>query len=174
MLILGASGGVGSFAVQIAKAHGAHVTGVGSGAKLDLVAGLGADEVVDYAREDVTAGGRRWDVVLDVGGNRALRALRRALTPTGRLVIVGGEGGGRWVGGVDRQLRALLLSPFVRQSLGSFISSENAGDLAVLADMITDGRLRPALESTFPLADAAAAIDHVSSGQARGKVALTV
>lgn len=174
VLILGASGGVGSFAVQIAKAHGACVTGVCSGNKLDLVAGLGADEVVDYAREDVTAGGRQWDVVLDVGGNRPLRVLRRALTPTGRLVIVGGEGGGRWIGGVDRQLRALLLSPFVRQSLGTFISSENAGDLAVLADMAACGSLLPAVETTFSLADAPAAIAHVSSGHARGKVALTV
>lgn len=174
VLILGASGGVGSLAVQVAKAYGAHVTGVGSASKADLVASLGADEVVDYARQDVTASGRQWDVVLDVGGNRRLRALRRALTPTGRLVIVGGEGGDRWIGGVDRQLRALLLSPFVSQSLGTFISSENGGDLAVLADMVTDGRLRAAVEATFPLADAPAAIEHVSSGRARGKVALTV
>jgi NADPH:quinone reductase-like Zn-dependent oxidoreductase len=174
VLILGASGGVGSLAVQIAKSHGACVTGVCSATKADLVTSLGADEVVDYSEEDVSAGGRQWDVVLDVGGNRPLRVLRRTLTPTGRLVIVGGEGGGRWIGGVDRQLRALLLSPFVSQSLGTFISSENAGDLAVLADMASCGRLLPAVETTFSLADATAAIAHVSSGHARGKVALAV
>jgi NADPH:quinone reductase-like Zn-dependent oxidoreductase len=135
LLILGASGGVGSFAVQVAKVHGAHVTGVCSTAKTELVTALGADEVIDYTREDVTAGERRWEVILDIGGNRPLSALRRALTQTGRLVIVGGEGGGRWFGGTDRQLRAVLLSLFVRQKLGTFITSENSRDLDTLADL---------------------------------------
>jgi NADPH:quinone reductase-like Zn-dependent oxidoreductase len=174
VLVVGASGGVGSFAVQIAKIRGAHVTGVCSTAKTDLVRALGADEVVDYTTEDVTAGGRRWDVVLDIGGARPLSALRRVLTPTGRLVIVGGEGGGRLLGGVDRQLRAMLISPLVRQKLGAFISSENHRDLLVLSDLMTSGRLSPAVSTTFALADAPAAIDHVSTGRARGKVALIV
>jgi NADPH:quinone reductase-like Zn-dependent oxidoreductase len=174
VLVLGASGGVGSFAVQIAKAHGARVTGVCSAAKADLVRGLGADEVIDYGREDVTTGERRWDVVLDIGGRRSLSGLRRALAPSGRLVIVGGEGGGRWVGGADRQLRAMLLSPFVGPTLTSFISSENAGDLETLAELLRSGRITPALETTFALGDAAAAVDHLASGRARGKVALTV
>ncbi len=174
VLVLGASGGVGSFAVQIAKAHGAHVTGVCSTAKTDLVRALGADEVIDYTREEITEGGRRFDVVLDIGGNRPLRALRRTLAPTGRLVIVGGEGGGTVLGGVDRQLRAMLLSPFVRQKLGTFISSENARDLEVLAGLIRSGRLSPAVDTTYALADAPAAVERLSAGRARGKIALTV
>ena len=167
-------GGVGSFAVQVAKVRGAHVTGMCSTAKTDLVLALGADEVVDYTVEDVTVGGRRWDVVLDIGGRRPLSTLRRILTPTGRLVIVRGEGGGRWLGGVDRQLRAMLISPFVRKKLGTFISSENHRDLLVLSDLMASGRLSPTLSSTYALADAPAAIDHVSTGRARGKVALVV
>jgi NADPH:quinone reductase-like Zn-dependent oxidoreductase len=174
VLIVGASGGVGSFAVQLAKVRGAHVTGVCSTAKTDLVRALGADDVVDYTTEDVTVSGRRWDVILDIGGCRPLSALRRILTSTGRLVIVGGEGGGRWLGGVDRQLRAMLISPFVRQKLGAFISSENHRDLLVLSDLMASGRLAPPMSTTCALADAPAAIDHVSTGRARGKVALIV
>ena len=174
VLVLGASGGVGSFAVQLAKVRGAHVTGVCSTAKTDLVRALGADEVFDYSRDDATGGGRRFDVVLDIGGNRPLATLRRALTPTGRLVIVGGEGGGRWIGGVDRQLRATVLSPFVRQKLAAFVSSENARDLETLAGLLSAGRLTPAVETTYSLGDAPAAVAHVAEGRARGKVAITV
>ena len=129
--MIGASGGVGTFAVQIAKAHGAEVTGVSSTAKVDLVRKLGADHVVDYTRDDPTQA-RHYDAILDIGGNRRLSQLRGALTPRGRLVIVGGETDGRWLGGTDRQLRAQVLSLFVSQRLGTFITSENAADLATL------------------------------------------
>ena len=174
VLVIGASGGVGSFAVQIAKALGAEVTGVSSGAKADLVRALGADHVVDYASEDVTDGRQRYDVIIDTGGNRRLARLRRALTPRGRLVIVGGETGGRWLDGLDRQLRAVLLSPFVRQKLGFFVASENAEDLDALRGLIEAGQVTPAIDRTYPLAETAAAIRHVRDGHARGKVVVEV
>src|SRR4051812_39182144 len=132
VLIVGASGGVGSFAVQIAKAHGAEVTGVCSTGKADLVRSLGADHVIDHTREDFADGLRHYDVILDIGGNARLSRLRRALSPRGRLVIVGGETDGKWLGGVDRQIRATLVSPFIGQHLGTFVASENSADLAVL------------------------------------------
>jgi NADPH:quinone reductase-like Zn-dependent oxidoreductase len=174
VLVLGASGGVGSYAVQIAKAFGAEVTGVCSAAKADLVRSLGADAVLDYRTQDFADGQRRWDVILDTGGVAPLSRLRRALTPTGTLVIVGGETSGRLLGGVDRQLRALLLSRFVGQRLRTFVSSENAADLMALAEMVDAGTVRPALDRTFPLAEAPRALDHLTSGQARGKVVITV
>jgi NADPH:quinone reductase-like Zn-dependent oxidoreductase len=173
VLVIGASGGVGTFAVQIAKAFGAHVTGVSSTEKLDLVRSLGADDVVDYRREEIGADGRRYDVVLDIGGNRRLRTLRRLLTPTGTLVIVGGEDGGQWLG-LGRQLAAVLLSPWTKQNLRMFVASENAADLAVLTELIEGGQVTPVVDRTFPLADAAAAVAHMSAGRARGKVAVTV
>jgi NADPH:quinone reductase-like Zn-dependent oxidoreductase len=174
VLVIGASGGVGTYAVQIAKASGAEVTGVCSTGKVDLVRSLGADHVVDHTVEDVDHAGLRYDVVLDVGGNRPLRRLRRVLTPRGRLVIVGGETGGRWLGGTDRQLRAMALSPFTRQSLGTFLCSENAADLAVLTRLIESGQVRPVLDRSFPLAEAAAAVQYLQAGRARGKVAIDV
>jgi NADPH:quinone reductase-like Zn-dependent oxidoreductase len=174
VLIVGASGGVGTFAVQIAKAFGAEVTGVCSTAKVELVRAIGADHVVDYTREDFADGAHRYDVILDIGGNRRLAHLRRALTPRGTLVIVGGETDGRWFGGIDRQLRALLLSPMVRQKLGTFISSENAADLVVLRELIESGALTPVIDRTYTLGDAAAAIRHVIEGRARGKVVITL
>ena len=173
VLVIGASGGVGTFAVQIAKASGAHVTGVSSTEKLDLVRSLGADDVVDYRTTDVGTLGRRFDVVLDIGGNRRLRTLRRLLTPTGTLVIVGGEDGGQWLG-MGRQVLALLLSPFVPQSLRMFVASENAADLAVLTELIEAGKVTPTVDRSFPLAETAAAVAHMSGGKARGKVAVTV
>lgn len=173
VLVVGASGGVGGFAIQIAKASGAHVTGVSSTEKLDLVRSLGADEVVDYRAGDLTAPGRRYDVVLDIGGSRPLRALRRLLAPTGTLVIVGGEDGGQ-VLGLSRQLLAVLLSPFGKQTLRMFIASENAADLHVLAELIEAGQLTPVVDRTFPLDQAAAAVAHMSQGKARGKVAVTL
>jgi NADPH:quinone reductase-like Zn-dependent oxidoreductase len=173
VLVIGASGGVGTFAVQIAKAFGADVTGVGSSAKLDLIRSLGADRVLDYAAGDVTDGGQRYDVVLDIGGNTPLRKLRRALTPKGTLVIVGGETGGRWLG-VRRQLLAMALSPFVGQRLGTFVTSENAADLVVLTELAEAGAVTPAVDRTFPLDEAPAAVRYMREGRARGKVVVTV
>jgi NADPH:quinone reductase-like Zn-dependent oxidoreductase len=174
VLIIGASGGVGTFAVQIAKAFGAEVTGVCSTAKVDMVRALGADHVVDYSQHDFADGEHRYDVILDTGGNRRLADLRRALTPRGSLMIVGGETGGRWLGGFDRSLRAAMLSPLVRQKLGMVASSENSADLTVLRDLIESGKLAPVIDRTYPLSSAAAAVDHVRRGQARGKVVVTV
>jgi NADPH:quinone reductase-like Zn-dependent oxidoreductase len=173
VLVVGASGGVGTFAVQIAKAFGAEVTGVCSTGKVDLVRSIGADHVVDYQQADITDLAGRYDVVLDIGGDRPLRQLRRVLTPHGTLVIVGGEGGGRWLG-IGRQLRAALLSPFVGQKLGFFINRENAADLVVLAGLIESGGVTPAVDRTFPLAEAAAAVNHMAEGHARGKVVVEV
>lgn len=169
VLVLGASGGVGSFAVQIAKAAGAVVTGVASGAKLDFVKGLGADHVVDYATDDLTSHAGRYDVIIDIAGNRGLRTLRRLLTPDGTLVISGGEGGGRWLGGTDRQLRATALSPFIAQRLGTFIAAENAADLDALTELIEAGHVSPAVARTYPLAEAPAAVRDLRAGRIRGK-----
>lgn len=174
VLVLGASGGVGTFAVQIAKAFGAEVTGVASTAKLDRVRELGADHVVDYTRADFADGATRYDVIIDTGGNRRLADLRRALTPRGRLVIVGGETDGRWLGGADRQLRAALISPFVGQRLGTFIASENGDDLRALDELITSGAVAPAVDRTYPLADTPEAIRYLLDGRAEGKVVVTL
>jgi NADPH:quinone reductase-like Zn-dependent oxidoreductase len=174
VLIIGASGGVGTFAVQIAKAFGSEVTGVCSPGKVDLVRSVGADHVMDYTREDIADGERRFDVILDVGGNRRLSHLRRAMTPDGRLVIVGGETDGRWLGGSDRQVRAILLSRFVSQTLGTFVASENAEDLRALRTLAEAGSVTPAIDRTYPLAETGAAIRHVQDGHARGKVVITV
>jgi NADPH:quinone reductase-like Zn-dependent oxidoreductase len=169
VLVLGASGGVGSFAVQIAKAAGGTVTGVASGGKLDLVRALGADRAIDYRTDDLSADTGRYDVIIDIAGNRSLRSLRQLLTPRGTLVITGGEGGGRWLGGTDRQLRATALSPFVRQRLGTFVASENAADLDVLTALVESGQVTPALDRTYPLVDTAAAIGDLRAGRVRGK-----
>jgi len=174
VLITGASGGVGTFAVQIAKVFGAEVTGVCSTSKVNLVRSLGAEKVIDYTREDFVDGVHRYDVIIDIAGNRRLSHLRRALTPRGALVIVGGETDGRWLGGFDRQLRAQLLSPLVSQKLGTFIASENSGDLMVLRELIEAGKLAPALDRTYPLSEVPAAIRHLVEGHARGKLVITV
>jgi NADPH:quinone reductase-like Zn-dependent oxidoreductase len=170
VLVIGAAGGVGSFAVQLAKAFGADVTGVCSTAKTDLVRTLGAEHVVDYTREDFAA--ERYDLIVDTAGLRSLTDLRRALTPRGTLVIVGGEGG-RWLGGIQRVLRAALLNPFVRQRLCGLVSRVRAADLEDLRELIEAGKLTPALDRMYPLADAAAAIGHLRAGRAAGKVVLT-
>ena len=174
VLIIGASGGVGSFAVQIAKAYGAEVTGVCGPAKIDFVREIGADHVVDYSREDFAGGEHHYDVILDIGGSSPLSRLRRALTPQGRLVIVGGMTDGRWFGGIDRQVRAQLLSPFVSQTLGTFVASENSEDLMVLRDLIDAGKVAPAIDRTYSLIDVPAAIRYLLSGKARGKLLVTV
>lgn len=172
VLVIGASGGVGTFAVQIAKAFGAEVTGVSSTAKLDLVRSLGADHVLDYTAEDIPGDGR-YDVILFIGGDARLRTLRRALAPAGTLVIVGGEDGGRWLG-MGRQLRAMALSPFVRQRLVTFVNSENAADLVVLTALIEAGAVTPAVDRTFPLAEAPAAVRYMREGRARGTIVVTM
>lgn len=174
VLIIGASGGVGTYAVQLAKAFGAVVTAVCSGTKVDMVRSLGADHVVDYTKEDFAAGEQRFDLILDIGGNATLSRLRRALTPAGTLVITGGEKDGRWLGGNDRQIRARLLSPFVSQTLKTFISKENGEDMLVLKELIEAGQVTPAIDRTFPLSEVPKAIGYLLDGHARGKVVITV
>jgi NADPH:quinone reductase-like Zn-dependent oxidoreductase len=174
VLIGGASGGVGTYAVQIAKAFGAEVTGVCSAAKADMVRSLGADHVIDYAQDDFADAGQRYDVILDIGGNPSLSRLRRALTPKGTLVIAGGETDGRWLGGTDRQLRALVLSLFVPQKLGTFVCRENHEDMVVLKDLIEAGKVTPVVDRTYPLPEAPEAIRYLEQGRARGKVVIAV
>lgn len=174
VLVIGASGGVGSFAVQVAKAHGAEVTGVCSAAKADAVRSLGADHVIDHRTTEITDAGIRFDLILDIAGNRSLSHLRKALAPDGTLVITGGEGGGRILGGIDRQARALLLSPFVGPRLTAFVAGEDADRLSTLDALVAAGRLTPLVDRTFPLAEAAAALTHLEEGRACGKVVLTV
>jgi NADPH:quinone reductase-like Zn-dependent oxidoreductase len=174
VLIIGASGGVGTYAVQLAKAFGAEVTGVCSTTKVDMVRSLGADHVIDYTRDDFADGTQRYDLILDIGGNSSLSRLRRALAPNGTLVITGGEGGGRWLGGNDRQIRALLLSRFVGQKLTTFVSKENHEDMLVLKDLIEASKITPVIDRTYPLAEVPKAIRYVEQGNARGKVVITV
>ena len=174
VLIIGAAGGVGSFAVQLARAFGAHVTGVCSTSKVDLVRSLGADEVIDYTRGDIPDAAGPFDLILDTAGNRPLADLRRILARRGTLVIVGGEGGGRWFGGVGRLLGGALLSPFVGQRLLMMYSKERAEDLEYLRELIEAEKVTPVLDRTFPLADAAEAVRHIGQGHARGKVAIAV
>jgi NADPH:quinone reductase-like Zn-dependent oxidoreductase len=173
VLIIGASGGVGTYAVQLAKAFGAEVTGVCSTAKTDLVRSLGADHVLDYTQDDYADGTQRYDLILDIGGNSPLSRLRRALTPRGTLVIVGGEGGGKLTG-MDRQLRALALSPLVQQRLTMLVPKEHYGDLEALTDLIEAGKVAPSIDSTYPLDQAADAMRHLEAGKTRGKLAITV
>ena len=174
VLIIGASGGVGTYAVQLAKAFGAEVTGVCSTTKVDIVRSIGADHVIDYTRDDFAAGEQRYDVVVDIGGNASLSRLRRALTRKGTLVIAGGETEGRWLGGSDRQVRALLLSPFVGQKLGTFVSRENHEDMIVLKELIEAGKVTPVIDRTYPLSEVSAAIRYMREGRARGKLVITV
>jgi NADPH:quinone reductase-like Zn-dependent oxidoreductase len=174
VLVIGASGGVGTYAVQLAKAFGAEVTGVCSTAKVDVVRSIGADHVIDYTREDFADGRHHYDLILDIGGNSSLSRLRRALTPRGTLVLVGGEGGGRWLGGLDRQLRALLLSRFVGQKLRWFISKEDYQHLMLLKELIEAGKITPVIDRTYPLVDAPQAIRYLEQGQAIGKIVITV
>ncbi|HEY4991859.1 MAG TPA: NAD(P)-dependent alcohol dehydrogenase [Nakamurella sp.] len=174
VLIIGASGGVGSYAVQLAKAFGAVVTGVCSTEKLDLVRSLGADHVIDYRTDDFADGTQRYDVIIDIAGNATLARLRRALTPTGTAAIVGGEQGGDLTGGIDRQLRALMLSRFVGQRLTGVMCKENSTDLEVLAGLIGAGSVTPSIDRAYPLDRAPEAMRHLEDGQVRGKVVITV
>lgn len=174
VLITGASGGVGSFAVQIAKAFGAEVAAVCSAAKHDLVRSLGANHVIDYATEDFADGSQRYDVIIDIAGNSNLRKLRRALTPTGTAAIVGSEQGGNITGGFERTLRALLWSPFLGQRLTGVASKEKGSDVEQIAEMIQAGTVTPSVDRAFPLAQTRQAMEHLIAGRVRGKVAITV
>jgi NADPH:quinone reductase-like Zn-dependent oxidoreductase len=175
VLVIGAAGGVGTFAVQIAKAFGATVTGVASTSKLGLVRSIGADDVIDYTREDFTDGSRTWDVIVDTAGRRPLRRLRRALTPKGTLVIVGGDGGGSWTGGFFRGLlRAPLVSLFVSQRLDWLNSKMNVEDLRAVTELIEAGKVTPVVGHTYPLGETPAAIREVATGHARGKLVIAV
>ncbi|HJY26338.1 MAG TPA: NAD(P)-dependent alcohol dehydrogenase, partial [Actinomycetes bacterium] len=175
VLVIGAGGGVGTLTVQVARAFGAEVTGVCSTSKLDLVRSIGADHVIDYTRADFTDGTQHWDVIVDTAGRRSLRELRRALTPDGTLVIVGGDGGGRWTGGFFRQiLRAPLMSLFVGQKLRPLVQTEKLEDLQALAEMIETGKVTPVVGKSYDLIDAAEAVRHLARGHASGKVVITV
>jgi NADPH:quinone reductase-like Zn-dependent oxidoreductase len=174
VLVIGASGGVGTYAVQLAKASGAHVTGVCSTTKVDLVRSIGADAVIDYTRSDFADGSQRYDLILDIGGNSRLSRLRRALTPTGTLVIVGGEEGNALTGGFGRSLRAPVVSLFVRQRLAMLASKEHHSYLEALRPLIEAGQVTPAVDQTYPLADAPAAMRRLEAGHARGKIAITI
>jgi NADPH:quinone reductase-like Zn-dependent oxidoreductase len=174
VLVIGAAGGVGSFAVQLAKAFGARVTGVASTAQAELVRSVGADEVIDYTREDVTDGSRHWDLVLDTAGHRSLSRLRRALSPAGTLVIVGSEGRGRFMGGFDRQLRAVVLSRFVGQRLRMLSSTPRRDDLETLRGLLEAGKVTPLVDRTFPLDQVPEAMTHMLRGGGRGKIVITV
>jgi NADPH:quinone reductase-like Zn-dependent oxidoreductase len=173
VLVIGASGGVGSHAVQLAKAFGAEVTGVSSTAKFDLVRSLGADHVVDYANEDFADGSHHYDLILDIAGSSAPSRLRRALTPAGTAVLVGGEEGGSITGGMDRQLRAGALSLFAPQRLTSVMCKERSADLERLGELIEAGKLTPSVDRTYPLDQIPQAMRHLAAGNVRGKIAIS-
>jgi NADPH:quinone reductase-like Zn-dependent oxidoreductase len=177
VLVIGASGGVGSYAVQLAKVFGAEVTGVGSTAKADLVRAIGADHVIDYHQQDFADGRQRYDLILDIGGNTPLSRLRRALTPRGTLVIAGGEGAkgkrAQWTG-MGRQFRALALSPLTRQRLTTFVSRHRRQDLETLRQLTESGQVTPVVEQTCPLTEVPQAIRRLHAGQVRGKLVITI
>jgi NADPH:quinone reductase-like Zn-dependent oxidoreductase len=175
VLVIGAGGGVGTLAVQVAKAFGAHVTGVASSSKLDLVRSIGADDVIDYTREDFTDGSMKWDVIVDTAGRRPLRQLRRALTPKGTLVVVGGDGGGRWTGGFFRgMLRGPLVSPFVGQKLMGLNSKVTREDLQGVAELAEAGNLTPVIGHTYALSETPEAIRELEAGHPAGKLVIAV
>jgi NADPH:quinone reductase-like Zn-dependent oxidoreductase len=174
VLVNGASGGVGTFAVQIAKALGAQVTGVCSTRNVDIAVSIGADQVIDYTREDFTQVRGRYDLVVDIAGNRTLAETRRVLVPKGVLVAVGGPNKGRWIGPLGRSARMALASPTVSQQMAFFLAHQNKADLAVLRELLEGGKVRPVLDRTYPLSDVAKAIAYLEQGHASGKVAITV
>jgi NADPH:quinone reductase-like Zn-dependent oxidoreductase len=175
VLVVGAAGGVGSLSVQIATTLGAEVTGVSSTSKMDLVRSIGAHDVIDYTREDFTKGSRRWDVIVDTAGRRPLSQLHRALTRKGSLVIVGGDGGGRWTGGFFRgMLRAPVVSLFVGQRLRGLTTKIEKQDLLALTELIESGAVQPVIDRTFPLVEAPDAIRYLAEGHPAGKVLITV
>jgi NADPH:quinone reductase-like Zn-dependent oxidoreductase len=176
VLINGASGGVGTFAVQIAKSFGTEVTGVCSTKNLDLVRSLGADHVIDYTKEDFTKKDERYDVILDNVGNQPLSGFRRALKPQGICVMIGGGGpnDGRWIGPMARPLKALLLSPFVSQKMSMMLAEIRQEDLTIMGDLMQSGKVKPVIDRTYPLSQIAEAMRYLEQGHARGKVVLTI
>jgi NADPH:quinone reductase-like Zn-dependent oxidoreductase len=174
VLVIGASGGVGTYAVQIAHGLGARVTGVASAQKADSVRGLGAVRVLDYKVDDFANGDVRYDVIIDIAGNNSISRLRRALTRTGTLVIVGGENGDQITGGMGRQLRALALSPFMRQRFGVVFPKEHFSVMERVSELVEAGTVVPAVERTYPLERAAIAMDELASGCVRGKLVITM
>jgi NADPH:quinone reductase-like Zn-dependent oxidoreductase len=176
VLINGASGGVGTFAVQIAKSFGADVTGVCSTRNLDMVRSLGADHVIDYTKEDFTKNGQRYDLILDNVGTQPLSGFRRVLNPNGILVMIGGGGpnDGGLIGPLGRPVKALLLSPFVSQKMGMLMAELNKKDLTILGDLMQSGKVTPVIDRTYPLSQIAEAIRYLEQGHARGKVVITV
>ncbi|MCP4959777.1 MAG: NAD(P)-dependent alcohol dehydrogenase [Actinomycetia bacterium] len=174
VLIIGASGGVGVYAVQLARALGAEVTGVANASKADFVRSLGADDVIDYAAGDYLDGSRTFDLILDIGGRNSLRRLRRALKSSGTLVIVGGEGGNRWTGGFGRQLRALALSPFVSQRLTMLISEEHHRWIDRLCEFLVDGSVVPVIDRAYRLDAAHDALTDLAEGRVSGKAVISV
>jgi NADPH:quinone reductase-like Zn-dependent oxidoreductase len=173
--VIGAGGGVGTLAVQVAKAFGAHVTGVASTSKLELVRSIGADEVIDYTREPLERAEGRWDAIVDTAGRRPVRVLRRLLAPNGTLAIVGGEGGGRVTGGFFRQiLRGPLLSLVGGRRLRPVVSKETGEDLRALVDLIEAGDVTPVVGRTFQLVEAADAMRYLEQGHSAGKVVVIV
>jgi NADPH:quinone reductase-like Zn-dependent oxidoreductase len=173
VLVNGASGGIGTFAVQIAKSYGAEVTGVCSASNLELVRSIGADHVIDYGEQDFTEGSERYDVILDIADRHTLAARRRVLTPTGVLIPNSGEGGA-WFGSVGRILKAWSVSPAVSQKLRPFLSMAKTDDLLALSDLAVTGTVKPVIGATYPLHDAGSAIQRAGSGHARGKVVVTI
>jgi NADPH:quinone reductase-like Zn-dependent oxidoreductase len=174
VLVLGASGAVGGYAVQLARAFGAHVTGVASAAKLDYVRSLGAEVALDYAGGDITRSGERYDLVVDTGGNRSISTLCKLLAPRGTLVLVGGEGGGRVTGGFERMLRVAAVSLFVPQKLTGLVSVVRPDDLATLAELLESGAIAPVIDAVYPLAEAATAMRRLTDGSVRGKLVITM
>ena len=176
VLINGASGGVGTFAVQIAKSFGADVTGVCSTRNLDMVRSLGADHVIDYTKEDFAKGAERYDVILDNVPNHSLSECRRVLTPKGKYVMIGGGGpnDNRWIGPFGRVIKAVLSSPFVGQEMGMMMADTSQKDLTVLADLMQSGKVKPVIDRTYKLSEVPAAIRYVEEGHARGKVVITM
>lgn len=174
VLINGASGGVGTFAVQIAKALGADVTGVCSTKNVDMVRSIGADHVIDYTREDFTKSGKRYDLILDNVANHSLSDLRRALTPTGTLIPNNGTSGGRWTGTMGRIVKANLMSLFVSQRLHPFVSAVRKQDLLALKELIETGRVTPVIDKTYSLSEAPEALRYLEEGHTRGKAVITI
>jgi NADPH:quinone reductase-like Zn-dependent oxidoreductase len=174
VLIIGASGGVGTFAVQIARSFGAHVTGVCSTRNVDMVRSIGADHVIDYTQEDFTQSDQKYDLVFQLAGTRSPSDCRRALTPKGTLVLSSGESDGRWIGPIDRIIKAVVLSPFVSQRLGTFEAKQSKEDLQVLKELIESGKVSPVIDRTYPLSETPEAIRYLEEGHARGKVVITM